>query len=277
MFERYTEKARRVIFFARYEAGQYGSAYIETEHILLGLLREDRALMEKVLGLADAGAQVRADIEREIKRGKLISTSVEVPLTQESKKVLQLAAGEATALAHRYIGPEHLLLGLLGEKGSRAARILEKRGVNPAIVREQLASSASSRGTRLDTALGNDDANATLGMFLAALEAGDSANPFLFAEDVQFIDGAGKRWKGRHEIEKHWETLFTAYAKRKAACVLESSETGPAGSVVTSVLWENLIVAGESRRSMHRMTFLVSQVGTDWLIFLIQVTPVIAT
>src|SRR5437016_9568244 len=111
MFERYTEKARRVVFFARYEASQYGSPYIETEHLLLGLLREDRSLAKRFLGEANAGEGIRAEIERHIKLGERISTSVEMPLTMESKDVLTLAAKEADRLGHHRVGTEHILLG----------------------------------------------------------------------------------------------------------------------------------------------------------------------
>ena len=76
MFERYTEKARRVIFFARYEASQYGSPYIETEHLLLGLLREDRALAKKFLGEVNSEEGIRAEIEKHITPRERLSTSV---------------------------------------------------------------------------------------------------------------------------------------------------------------------------------------------------------
>ena len=83
MFERYTEKARRVIFFARFEASQYGSPYIETEHLLLGLLREDRVLASWFLRTHAAIESIRREIESGITARERISTAVEVPLTQE--------------------------------------------------------------------------------------------------------------------------------------------------------------------------------------------------
>lgn len=76
MFERYTEKARRVIFFARYEASQYGSSYIETEHLLLGLLRGDQVLTRTFLGQSNIQVEIRAEIERHITRRERIPTSV---------------------------------------------------------------------------------------------------------------------------------------------------------------------------------------------------------
>ena len=112
MFERYTEKARRGIFFARYEASQFGSPYIETEHMLLGLLREDPALTSVVLPSATSINAIRKEIEERTSLREKISTSVDLPLTNESKRVLAYAAEEAERFGHKHIGSEHLLLGL---------------------------------------------------------------------------------------------------------------------------------------------------------------------
>jgi len=88
VFERYTEKARRVIFFARYEASQYGSPYIETEHLLLGLMREDKALANRFLRQQGSIESIRKEIEARITIRERISTSVEVPLSAECKRIL---------------------------------------------------------------------------------------------------------------------------------------------------------------------------------------------
>src|SRR5258708_2890762 len=128
MFERYTEKARRVIFFARYEASQYGSPNIETEHILLGLLRENKALTRKSLP-AGAAERLRAMIDARAPQRPRTSTSVDLPLSEESKRVLTLAADEADELTHRSIGTGHLLLGLLQQKECFAAEALHQLGV----------------------------------------------------------------------------------------------------------------------------------------------------
>src|SRR5260370_31658044 len=139
MFERNTERDRRVIFFARYEASQYGSPYIETEYLLHGLLREDPALCKQFLGAASIAAEIRTEIERQIIRRERISTAVEIPLTSECKKVLNLAAEESERLGHRHVGTEHLLVGMLRVKGSLAARLLRERGLKPEAIRVQLA------------------------------------------------------------------------------------------------------------------------------------------
>src|SRR3989442_6191087 len=138
MFERYTEKARRTIFFARYEASQLGSPYIETEHILLGLLREDEALIHRLLPNADYES-IREQVVSHIPIGKKVSTSVDLKLSNEGKRVLAYAAEEAERLADRHIGNEHLLLGLLREQKSYAAQILQQCGADLPVLRARIS------------------------------------------------------------------------------------------------------------------------------------------
>ena len=139
MFERYTEKARRVIFFARYEASQFGSPFIETEHLLLGLLREDKALTNRFLRSHASIESIRKQIEGRTPIREKVSTSVDLPLSQECKRVLAYAAEEAERLTHKHIGTEHLLLGLLREDKSFAAEILHERGLRLSTLREELS------------------------------------------------------------------------------------------------------------------------------------------
>ena len=139
MFERYTEKARRVIFFARYEASQFGSPYIETEHLLLGLLREDKALTNRFLRSHASIESIRKQIEAHTTIREKVSTSVDLPLSNECKRVLAYAAEEAERLGHKHIGTEHLLLGLLREEKCFASEILQERGLKLGLIREELA------------------------------------------------------------------------------------------------------------------------------------------
>ena len=130
MFERFTERARRVLFFARYEASQLGSASIDTEHLLLGLIREGKGLSARLF--ADAGIvldDLRGEVLRRVPTGPPTPTSLEIPFSAAAKHVLQHAAEEADRLSHDYIGTEHLLLGLLREQGSVAADVLTSRGL----------------------------------------------------------------------------------------------------------------------------------------------------
>jgi ATP-dependent Clp protease ATP-binding subunit ClpC len=139
MFERYTEKARRVVFFARYEASQFGMSYIETEHILLGLLREDKALTNRILRTHASVESIRKQIEAHATAREKIATSVDLPLSNDCKRVLAYAAEEAERLGHKHIGTEHLVLGLLREETCFAAELLKERGVKLEIVREELS------------------------------------------------------------------------------------------------------------------------------------------
>ena len=148
MFERYTEKARRVIFFARYETSQFGQPYIETEHLLLGLLREDKALTNRFLQGVGSVESIRKQIEARTGVREKISTSVDLPLSNESKRVLAYAAEEAERLGHKHIGSEHLLLGLLREENSFAAELLKQRGVKLETIREELKNEPQPAETR---------------------------------------------------------------------------------------------------------------------------------
>src|SRR5258708_20753508 len=139
MFERYTEKARRVIFFARYEASQFGTPSIETEHLLLGLLREDKALSNRFLRSHAVVDSLRKQIEAHTPRSKKISTSVDLPLSHECKRVLAYGAEEAERLKHEYMETMHLLLGLLREERGFAAELLRERGLSLELVRQEVA------------------------------------------------------------------------------------------------------------------------------------------
>jgi len=132
MFERYTEKARRVIFFARYEASHYGSREIDTEHLLLGLIREDKSLY-RWLPKTDLQT-IRQRIDEHSPKQPSIPTNTDLPLSEGAKRSLKCAANEAERLAHRHIGTEHLLLGLLDED-CFAAKLLWEGGADAAKMR----------------------------------------------------------------------------------------------------------------------------------------------
>jgi ATP-dependent Clp protease ATP-binding subunit ClpC len=137
MFELYTEPARRVVFMARYAASQTGNKVIETEHLLLGLLKEDRGLAQRFLGTPSAAEGVWKRIQETKPAGKALGPG-DLPISNECKRVLAYAAEESGRLSNRNIGPEHLLLGLLREEKCFAAEILRERGVQLESVREEL-------------------------------------------------------------------------------------------------------------------------------------------
>ena len=138
MFEKYTEKARRVIFFARYEASQLGSGTIDTEHLLLGLIREDKKLARFFPKGEASFENVRKAVESQARLREKISTSIDIPLCNEAKKVLNNASEESEILGHKYVGTEHILLGLLREKQTLAGRLLYEQGLRLSIVRDAI-------------------------------------------------------------------------------------------------------------------------------------------
>lgn len=124
MFERYTEKARRAIFFARYESSQLGSPVITTEHLLLGLLRESRNLQGYLrVDMDELASRLRTPVV-----AAKISTSVDIPLDDHCKRTLAHAAKEAERLGNRHIGTEHMLLGIMLEDKGGAAQVLRAMG-----------------------------------------------------------------------------------------------------------------------------------------------------
>jgi quercetin dioxygenase-like cupin family protein len=141
MFERYTEGARRSLFFSRYEASRLGSVSIETEHLLYGLSRENQGLIVRLFAsLGVSPEALQREIEKRVAAGRdMIPTSVEIPFSTETKRVLQLGAEEADRLQSTSIGTEHLFLGLLREEGTVAASILADKGVRLANTRERIA------------------------------------------------------------------------------------------------------------------------------------------
>src|SRR5687768_10757346 len=140
MFERYTERSRRVIFFARYEALQYGSPMISPEHILLGLMREDKTISSRFLPFRNSISvdSVRREVEERIVLRDRIPQSAELHLAPETKKILFYANEESRHLKNRHIGPEHLLLGIIREERSIAAEILLQYGLRVQDVRDEL-------------------------------------------------------------------------------------------------------------------------------------------
>jgi hypothetical protein len=139
MFERYTETARRSLFFARYEASVLGSRSIGTEHLLLGILKQPDALVTHLLGTAAVAAEsLRQHTARACTRREPVDTSVEIPFSRDAKQVLHHTAEEAERLLHRHIGTEHLLLGLLRLERGLAWDVLRGQGLRLAPVREAL-------------------------------------------------------------------------------------------------------------------------------------------
>jgi ATP-dependent Clp protease ATP-binding subunit ClpC len=139
MFERYTQAARQALHWAVYVAGQVGSTEIETEHLLLGVLRRDMTLANRFLGSPWVGETVWRKIEQRKPIHEKVPGAREIPLDKASKRALGLASEEADLLSSKRIGTEHLLLGLLREEKSLGAEILSELGVRLASTRQELS------------------------------------------------------------------------------------------------------------------------------------------
>jgi ATP-dependent Clp protease ATP-binding subunit ClpC len=151
MFERFTEHARQVVVLAQDEARQLKHNYIGTEHLLLGLLREEEGLGARVLDGFDLTVdEVRAQIARIIGEGEEVSTG-QIPFTPRAKKVLELALREARSMNHNYIGTEHILLGLARENNGVAVQILRDFDATAERIRDAVISLLSGGAPAVST------------------------------------------------------------------------------------------------------------------------------
>ncbi|UCG53310.1 MAG: ATP-dependent Clp protease ATP-binding subunit [Candidatus Latescibacterota bacterium] len=139
MHDRFTDRVRRVIYFARDEANRLQHDYIGTEHLLLGIVREGEGIAAKVLSKMDLDfEQIQQAVESMVKSTGASLTIGEIPFTPRAKRVLELAIEEARLLGHNYVGTEHLLLGLIREGEGVAAQVLAELGVDRKRVREEV-------------------------------------------------------------------------------------------------------------------------------------------
>ena len=200
MFEQYTEGARRTICFARYEAGQYGSRYIETEHLLIGLLREDKRLARNVLQRPGAAESIRKEIDAQVVHRERISTSVEIPLSAESRYILRFASASAKKLGHQNVDNVHLLLGILRKEGSVAARILRSYCVGSDTIEQIIENHADREPSNIAPAPGVPMSNSasielqlTIEKLLEAWRIRDAEKVSeFFADDGQFWNAQGE-------------------------------------------------------------------------------------
>ncbi len=139
MFERFTERARKVILLAKEEARKYNHDYVGTEHILLGLLKEGKGVAAAVLNNLGLGLdKITLEIEKLVQSGPSTKVNGDVPFTSRAKKVIEMAMDEARSLGHNYIGTEHLLLGLIAEGEGVASQVLINLGLDLGRVREEV-------------------------------------------------------------------------------------------------------------------------------------------
>ena len=162
MFERFTDRARRVVVLAQEEARMLNHNYIGTEHILLGLVREEEGVAAKALeSLSISLEAVRQQVEEIIGQGQAAPTG-HIPFTPRAKKVLELSLREALQLGHNYIGTEHILLGLIREGEGVAAQVLQKLGADLNRVRQTVIQLLSGYVSK---AAGGEETEAVAGTF----------------------------------------------------------------------------------------------------------------
>ena len=139
MFNRFTERARKVIVYAKEEARRFNHDYIGTEHLLLGLIREGEGVAAAVLQKLGLDLEtIRLEVEKLVQAGPATQVVGDIPFTPRSKKALELSAEEARALGHNYIGTEHLLLGLVKEGEGMAYRVLLNLGLDLGKLRNEV-------------------------------------------------------------------------------------------------------------------------------------------
>jgi ATP-dependent Clp protease ATP-binding subunit ClpC len=165
MWQRFTERARKVVFYAQEEAQKFGEPYVSTEHLILGLVRESDSVAARVLDkLGVSLNRIRAEVEKQLPRGEARPTQ-EMTLTPRAKRVIDLAYDEARNLHNNYIGTEHLLLGLIREGDGLAGRVLAKLGVELEKARREVGqlqstetTTTSSSGRKESSAQGSGNA-----------------------------------------------------------------------------------------------------------------------
>jgi uncharacterized protein (TIGR02246 family) len=254
MFERYSERARRVIFFARYEASQYGSPYIETEHLLLGLFREDHALARKFLSERGGAQSLRDEIETQITRRERISTSVEVPLSAECKRILKMAAEEAERLGSKSVGTEHLLLGTLREQDSLAARLLRERGLTVDQLRTDLNRPPAPQEEKVAEEI------ISVFKFAQSWSAGNAEEfATMFASDGQFVDPHGNLSIGPERIAEAAKFVFSTPGWARSEAKIEDVQLVGSKAIMINLAWEAAEETDTPNPGCVRMTVIMTR------------------
>ncbi|QDU83666.1 ClpA/B family protein [Planctomycetes bacterium Pla163] len=192
MFDRFTDRAKKVMNLARQEAQRFNHEYLGTEHILLGLVQEGSGVAANVLRQMSIDlSKIRSEVEKLVKTGPSMVTMGQLPFTPRAKKVLELSMEEASNLGHNYIGTEHLLLGLIKENEGIAAKVLTNLGVKLEDVREEVLEFLGADATEEDE---EDSSSETPVSGGGATGGGKSKTPALdaFGRDLTELAREGK-------------------------------------------------------------------------------------
>ena len=247
LFDKYTDRAKRVLMLAQEEARRFNHNYIGTEHLLLGLVREGEGIAAKVL--YDMGVdltKVRSAVEFIIGRGERVNVG-DISLTPRAKKVIELAQEEARRLGHNYIGTEHLLLGLVREGEGIAAGVLESLGVSLEKVRQKVIQSVSQQPSRLtQESSGRQSSSRTplidqMGIDLTAAARADKLDPVI----------------GRHQEIERVVQILSRRTKNNPALI---GEPGVGKTAIVEGLAQR-VVAGDVPETLLGKRLLTLDIG----------------
>jgi len=198
MFDRFTDRARKVMSFARQEAERFNHDYIGTEHVLLGLVKEGSGVAANVLENLDVDLEkVRLEVEKLVKPAPDVVTMGQLPFTPRAKKVLEFAIDEARALDHNYVGTEHLLLGLLREQEGLAAQVLMNLGLKLEDVRNEVMEflgAETQQSKDSEPSGGGESSSSSSSSGSSSSKSGESKTPALdsFGRDLTELAREGK-------------------------------------------------------------------------------------
>ncbi len=258
MFERFTDRARKVMALANQEAQRFNHEYIGTEHILLGLVKEGSGVGANVLkALSVDLRKVRLEVEKLVKQGPEMVTMGKLPQTPRAKKVIEYAIEEARNLNHNYVGTEHLLLGLLREHDGVAAQVLRNLGLKLEEVREEVLNLLGASGEEMSEETGGSSGPGGGSGEAGAARKGKSKTPALdsFGRDLTEL-AKGKELDPVIGREREIERLVQVLCRRTKNNPVLLGEAGVGKTAIVEGLAQR-IIAGEVPDILHEKRLVV--------------------
>jgi hypothetical protein len=268
MFERYTEHARRAIFFAKYEAGNAGSRSIDPDHLALGLLWDAYPLMKYLNSGAITLPDLREKLGFRSTRKMPFSMKDNVPLSMRSKKILRESAVASDDLGQKHIGPEHLMLALVKVKESFLSKMFPRGHADLNSLRNRVA--------KVPPPMPKVEAienSFTVARVLESLAEGveDAFLPYL-ADELQFMGKDGNLHLGRDAFIENRQEILGPLTGKTVTFKVEDEEKKFSGIRLCTLLWKESNKAGKPEEDDLRMTGLFSAGDNGFSVFLIQVS-----